>query len=351
MTVFISYARDDGELVDRLRRDLEEVRGSVWIDRRLAGGQDWWDEILFQIRSCELFVLALSPTSVRSEACLAETTYALGVHRAVLPIVVAPVSTDLLPADLTRTHVLDYAPRTPDSVLQLAKALVLLPPSQPLPSPLPAPPAVPESYTGPFLRQITASTLPIDEQLRLVAVLKYDTDLPTRRRDALELLRQLRDRPDIAHRAYAEIDEFLAGAVTQGGDARSSGSVTTQPSASSRSAAVASATLSTPPTRVDFVVDIDGSPCRVSCEMKHWSMDLVVEGQLAARRRVYDVTEDGLCWSRFAAHVERGGTAFDLQLLLGYKTKLTIDHVKAWRLSVDGSVVAEEGPRAPASLT
>ena len=41
MSVFISYARKDADAVALLRTELEILRGDVWVDGRLAGGQDW----------------------------------------------------------------------------------------------------------------------------------------------------------------------------------------------------------------------------------------------------------------------------------------------------------------------
>ena len=73
MKAFVSYARKDEQQVTLLQRDLEELCAAPpWIDRVLAGGQPWWDEILQQIRAADVFVLAASRTSLASPACLSE---------------------------------------------------------------------------------------------------------------------------------------------------------------------------------------------------------------------------------------------------------------------------------------
>ena len=64
MDVFLSYARDDADAVGQLHRRRRTSPPLAWFDRELSGGQVWWDEILTQIRSCSLFVIALSPASV-----------------------------------------------------------------------------------------------------------------------------------------------------------------------------------------------------------------------------------------------------------------------------------------------
>ena len=77
MRTFISYARQDQAAVEALNADLERARVDVWMDEELTGGESWWDTILEQIRSCDLYIFALSPNSLRSRACKAELEYAL----------------------------------------------------------------------------------------------------------------------------------------------------------------------------------------------------------------------------------------------------------------------------------
>ena len=77
MRTFISYARQDQAAVEALNADLERARVHVWMDEELTGGESWWDTILEQIRSCDLYIFALSPNSLRSRACKAELEYAI----------------------------------------------------------------------------------------------------------------------------------------------------------------------------------------------------------------------------------------------------------------------------------
>ncbi len=127
MSVFVSYCRNDRDVVAMLRDELEELRGGVWIDNRLSGGQDWWSEILAGIRSCDLFVLALSTASLRSEACMAEFQYALATNRPVLPVAVGFVDPGSLPDHVSRLQVVPFSEATTESIRGLAKALLHLP--------------------------------------------------------------------------------------------------------------------------------------------------------------------------------------------------------------------------------
>lgn len=66
MQAFLSYSRRDAVLVETVVRDLDRARWSCWLDDALGGGETWWREILEQIRSCDVFIFALSAHSVRS---------------------------------------------------------------------------------------------------------------------------------------------------------------------------------------------------------------------------------------------------------------------------------------------
>ncbi len=113
MAIFISYARHDRPAVEVLARDLERTRESVWMDNELTGGQAWWDTILSQIRACDLYVLALSPESLRSRACRLELQYALAVRRPLLPVQIRDVAISTAPQAVADTQIVDYRQRTP----------------------------------------------------------------------------------------------------------------------------------------------------------------------------------------------------------------------------------------------
>src|SRR5262245_26005785 len=91
MGVFISYAREDRDAVEVLRRDIEKSRHDTWMDEELDGGESWWATILEQIRGCQAFVFVVSPDSLTSRACRAELDYALALHRPLLPVMVRQV--------------------------------------------------------------------------------------------------------------------------------------------------------------------------------------------------------------------------------------------------------------------
>jgi hypothetical protein len=59
--IFISYVRDNTDVVKRLAADLTSRGAIVWLDReRLAPGQRWREEIRRAIESCDLFLACFS---------------------------------------------------------------------------------------------------------------------------------------------------------------------------------------------------------------------------------------------------------------------------------------------------
>ena len=153
--IFVSYCREDQGLVRRLVEDIEALGHTAWFDEELSGGQVWWDEVLNQIRTCDVFVLAVSPATISSTACKREYGYADAVGKPVLPVVVTEgVSTNLLPPALSRVQLVPYLRQDRGEALRLARAVGSLRPARPLPNPLPPPPDVPISYLGQLTEKV-----------------------------------------------------------------------------------------------------------------------------------------------------------------------------------------------------
>jgi serine/threonine kinase PknH len=78
-------------LIEPLATALRRARQQLWFDEDLGGGEAWWNEILEQIRSCEVFIVALSNHSLESKPCHAEWKYAQALQRPILPVRIGPV--------------------------------------------------------------------------------------------------------------------------------------------------------------------------------------------------------------------------------------------------------------------
>jgi CHAT domain/TIR domain len=144
--LFISYARADRERVQQLRKGLERLHYEVWVDDRRSIGQEWWSEILQQIRLCDALVVAVSPALEESQQSNAEQDYARALGKVFLPVLLRPVRPGSLPPDLTRLQPVDYGEPGIDAASELVEALNKLPAPSALPEPLPPDPEVPVSY-------------------------------------------------------------------------------------------------------------------------------------------------------------------------------------------------------------
>ncbi len=209
--IFISYSRQSETVVRALIGDIKALGHTAWFDDELTGGQAWWNQILTKVRDCDLFVFVLDPASLDSTACKREYGYAADLCKSILPVLVAEdVSTKLLPSALSQIQFVDYRKQDRDAALALARAIAAVPPSKPLPDPLPSRPEVPISYLGSLTKQVeTTSTLSYEEQSVLVVDLKGSLRDPDTTNEVRALLERLRKRRDLLASIAEEIDELL----------------------------------------------------------------------------------------------------------------------------------------------
>ncbi len=212
--LFVSYASQDRALVDPLVAVLRSAGQQVWLDEELGGGDAWWQTILERIRSCTVFVVALSNNSLRSKPCQAELAYARALHRPVLPVQIGPVDSVRV-TPLAATQIIDYRHRDATADARLAAALRRLSSrAVPLPAQLPEEPMVPFAYLMRLSSDVSSPELSYRRQAELVFELRTrldeDCNDPTVRSDILQLLCRLRDRPDVTVRTRADVDAVLA---------------------------------------------------------------------------------------------------------------------------------------------
>src|SRR3954451_8019660 len=211
---FASYSRKDEAAVRKLIADLGQAHLSVWHDQALHGGDPWWQDILRRIRECEVFLSALSKTSLTSKPCLAELSYARALGLPVLPVQVGEVG-NLRLTPVADIQVIDYRKRTVSNRMALIEASQdAVTRRRPLPDPLPEPPPVPFEYLLRLGSAIGAAQLTPDQQgdfiRQLRECLETEEDEGVKD-DARELLRALRRRPDITYRNAAAVDQLLTG--------------------------------------------------------------------------------------------------------------------------------------------
>ena len=215
MTIFMSYARQDATVTESIREAFERIGRQVWIDRKLTGGQDWWDVILQAIRECEAFVICMSTESARSEACGSELRYAIETARPLMPIMIGDVDTRLFGKAVADIQYVDYRVPGVSNTIDLVNAINGLAQPAPLPEPLPTPPPVPVTYLDEYRVAIGAETLNYKEQEGLLAALRARLDDEEDHDVMVELLTRFRRRPDVTKVVADEIDRILVAPAAQ----------------------------------------------------------------------------------------------------------------------------------------
>jgi len=97
--VFISYSRQDIELVDNIVGEMRKAGLDVWLDREaIKAGNTWQVQIVKGIQTCLAFVLMLSPNSAKSKYVRKEIDLAQQTEHPFLPLQLEPIS--VLPPEI-----------------------------------------------------------------------------------------------------------------------------------------------------------------------------------------------------------------------------------------------------------
>lgn len=214
MALFISYSSQDRPTVDALTTALRRGQQQVWFDQELGGGESWWAKILEQVRSCDVFIVALSTNWLQSKPSQAELRYARALNRPILPVQIGDIDS-MRVNPLASLQIIDYREPTVDAGIQLVTAVhALQSKPAPLPDPLPDEPPVPFGYITRLGNTLAEKELSPQQQLQLLVELRQgfdeDGDDPSARGDIAQLLRMLRLRHDVTYRTRTEIDNVLA---------------------------------------------------------------------------------------------------------------------------------------------
>jgi serine/threonine kinase PknH len=253
MALFISYSSQDRATVDDLTTALRKAQQQVWFDQELGGGDSWWNKILEQIRTCDVFIVALSNNWLLSKPSQSELRYARDLKRPILPVRIGSVDS-MRVNPLATLQIIDYTNPTVDAGIQLVTAVHALRATPvPLPDPLPEEPPVPFAYITRLGNTLSEKELSPQQQIQLLVELRsgleQDGDDPSARSDIAQLLRMLRLRHDVTYRTRTEIDNALASIESsETPDAKAQPAVSTtatQPAGAPSAGTPAPATLTT----------------------------------------------------------------------------------------------------------
>lgn len=111
-TVFLSYARADAEIVDKIANDLKAEDINVWLDReRLKPGDLWASQIEEALKTADVMIFFISKASVESKWVTAEFMSAFSKLTSVggtriIPVLLEEVSE--LPSSLAHIQYADF---------------------------------------------------------------------------------------------------------------------------------------------------------------------------------------------------------------------------------------------------
>jgi type III secretion system FlhB-like substrate exporter len=161
--LFVSYARKNIEIAEKLTADLERAGFNVWLDRKgIDGGSKWAAEIARAISECETFLLLISPDSIASDNVRKECDLAAEDKRRMVPVIIHEVPQ--IPPEL-RYHLAglqridctaDYQRGFADLLRALGGASTVKPPPVAASTPASATPPVLTAATGNF--QLSSSS-------------------------------------------------------------------------------------------------------------------------------------------------------------------------------------------------
>jgi len=209
--LFISYARANKRDVDQLVGQLEMMGYETWVDFKLRGGQQWWDEVLQRIADTDVFIAVLSRAALNSTACRREFDWAEALNRPILPVAVEslPVA---LPRRFAERQIIDYShvDQRPQAALLIQGGLSTIASAPALPDPLPERPGAPLSYLTDLIDLITQPAH-IDHErqhqvLQQIRAALRSVD-PEERRGGQDILDRFASRSDL----YADVDHAITG--------------------------------------------------------------------------------------------------------------------------------------------
>ena len=89
--VFISYARENAELAEKISEALRQRGQKTWMDDvGIRSGDDWLERIAKTIDGSKAVVTIISPEAVESKWVRREIEYADNKGKPILPVMIAP---------------------------------------------------------------------------------------------------------------------------------------------------------------------------------------------------------------------------------------------------------------------
>ena len=104
-SLFISYSRRDIEFARKLTDSFKGQKLDFWIDwQGIPPTVDWWREIEKGIEEADVFVVLISPESIKSKVCSREITHAIKNGKRLIPIIISDLKSDEVPSSISHLN-------------------------------------------------------------------------------------------------------------------------------------------------------------------------------------------------------------------------------------------------------
>ncbi len=122
--VFVSYAREDAAIVDRLAAALRASGREVWIDTdHIRGTEEWARAVDAGIEASDAVAFVLSPPFLDSEQCRRELEHAVRNGKRLVPLLAREVDSGAVPPELARLNWINVGGDEAASARSLEEAL------------------------------------------------------------------------------------------------------------------------------------------------------------------------------------------------------------------------------------
>ncbi len=103
--LFISYSRKDTEFARRLTDSFAAQNMEAWVDwQDIPPSVDWMKEIQMGIEQADIFLLIVSPDSIRSEICAQEVDHAVLNGKRLIPVIARDVDAKEVPSTISHLN-------------------------------------------------------------------------------------------------------------------------------------------------------------------------------------------------------------------------------------------------------
>lgn len=106
--VFVSYAKEDSVYADELFSYLSaQPKLDIFTTNKISAGEKWRSKIKNALNASDIFLVLLSPISVKSSWVLFELGVAWGLDMPIIPVATHPGVISKVPVELDNVQVID----------------------------------------------------------------------------------------------------------------------------------------------------------------------------------------------------------------------------------------------------